>query len=105
MTSPMTLQMALTLYHSNFTRFDFNANFFQPLNGGLDGVGRAADFKADDANLIGHTGLADISDHGKFMAQLPDHGAGDLLGRIHQPQPLLRRIGGGFGFAGWHGNS
>src|SRR5579883_732714 len=52
---------------------DGYADFFQPLDGGLDVGAVAVQFKADDADLVRDAGLADIGDYGELVAELPDY--------------------------------
>jgi hypothetical protein len=83
--------------HADLDGFHVHFVFLQPFDGGVHLGARALQFEADDADLVGHAGLADIGDDLEFMADLPDERLLDELGRIHQPQALLDR---GVRFAG-----
>ena len=52
----------LTLNHIDLNRLDFDANFFEPFDGGLDIGALAVELQADDADFIGDARLADVGD-------------------------------------------
>ncbi len=85
---------------SDFHRLDADAGFLKPLDGGIDFSAFTFEFKADDADFIRDTGLANIGYEFEFLSNLPDERLGDKLRRIHQPQPrfLLRLRGSPNGF-------
>ncbi|MDB6122502.1 MAG: hypothetical protein JWQ71_1495 [Pedosphaera sp.] len=103
------LRIGLTLDHVYFHRFDTDTDFLKPFDGGFDVGSFAIELEADDADFVGDAALADIGDHGKFLAELPNERLLDQLGRIHQPQTgLLLAIPsgrfGGCGFLGFSGH-
>src|SRR5688572_2927038 len=83
----------------DFDGLDFDADFFEPLDGFFDVFAFAFEFETDDADFVGDAGLAHVGDDGEFLGELPDHRVGDELGRIHEPQAgfLRARIFSGFG--------
>ena len=51
----------------HFYWFHLDSEFFQPSNGSFDFFSFAFKGEGDDANFIGHAGLADVGDYGKFL--------------------------------------
>ena len=86
--------------HADFHRLDVHAMFLQPFDRGLYLVACAVQFEADDADFVGHVGLADVRDDLELVADLPNERLLDELGREHQPQSLL---GWSCGFRGRQG--
>ena len=50
----------LTLDHVDLDRFDADADFSEPFDGGFDVGALTVEFQAHDANLIGHAALAEL---------------------------------------------
>jgi hypothetical protein len=94
-----------TFHHVDLHRLHVHALLDQPFDGRFHLVARAVQFQADDADLVGDAGLADVGYDLEFLPDLIDERFFDELGRIHQPQArLLRRIRfrrESF-FLGWH---
>ena len=80
--------------HADFHRLDIYTLFFQPIDGRFHLVALSVQLEADDADFVGHVGLADVRHDLELVADLPDQRFLDELGREHQPKPLLRGRGG-----------
>ena len=97
----------LALDYVDFDGFNVHAIFFQPFDRGFHFVAGAIQFKADDADFISNTGLANVRDDFELVADFPDKRLFNEPGRVHEPEPLL---GGSFGtgrrrffLCFWHG--
>src|SRR5262245_52513453 len=78
-----------TFYDIDFYGFDLYSLPFQPLDRFLDFIPKSIQLKANHANFIRHTGLANIGDNSEFLPKLPYHRRGNEARRIHQPKPRL----------------
>ena len=58
-------------------------------HGGFHLVARAVQFETDNADFVGHVGLADVGDDLELATDFPHERLLDELGREHQPQSLL----------------
>jgi len=98
---------ALALDDVDFDGFDADALGLEPLDGVFDNGSLAVEFQTDDADFLGDADLAEVENDGVLLAQLPDNRTLDMLGWVHQPEPLLllgvrgglgKLRGGGFGW-------
>src|SRR5689334_22925409 len=70
-------------------RLDLHSKLLEPDDGALDLLALTVERERDDADFIGHAGLADIGHDFEFLAKLPEHRLGDEAGGEHEPEALF----------------